>query len=678
MSSKCELKRLQESGDEINNNVIITTPSKRTSSDTPAKCDDSVTHRSFIIKSYAKSNVRYIYYTNGSIVWRNCFLFFVLHLVYFFSYYVCLANKCWYTWIFGYWYGLAGGLGVTAGAHRLWSHRSYKARLPLRILLMVFHSIAGQNDLYEWCRDHRVHHKYSETDADPHNSRRGFFFAHVGWLLTRKHPDVLIKGKQLDCQDILNDPVVWVQKKYYPLFFLAFCFVLPTMIPVYFWSETWFNSLIVGVLWRYCTALHCTWFVNSAAHMFGDKPYNPRIEPRENPFVSFGAFGEGFHNYHHEFPFDYKTSEMGWKLNVTTVFIDFMAFIGQAYDRKQLSQKMIDERKLKVAENSFKYLLPFALLSHPSHPFPYPYPKSQMWYKCVIFFMEISGQEPEITDIIDGIKGPKREFKVEIVWRNVAIMSGLHLAALYGFYLCFGSAHWQTIAFAVFLYVISGLGITAGAHRLWSHRAYKAKWPLRVILCIFNTIAFQNSIYEWSRDHRVHHKYSETDADPHNANRGFFFAHCGWLLCRKHPDVIEKGRNVSCEDLLQDPLVSSHTSVGFSPENIPMSSLKANNSTVRIYSTIRSYGYYPLFFLAFCFVLPTMIPVYFWSETWSNSLIVGVLWRYCTALHCTWFVNSAAHMFGDKPYNPRIEPRENPFVSFGAFGEGMCRLNLLF
>ena len=62
----------------------------------------------------------------------------------------------------------------------------------------------------------------------------------------------------------------------------------------------------------------------------------------------------GFHNYHHEFPFDYKTSEMGWKLNVTTVFIDFMAFIGQAYDRKQLSQKMIDERKLKVASNSFK------------------------------------------------------------------------------------------------------------------------------------------------------------------------------------------------------------------------------------------------------------------------------------------------------------------------------------
>ncbi|CAG2110951.1 unnamed protein product [Medioppia subpectinata] len=351
--SNCD-QRLADSH-EINNNIIIAAAAKQKSSNQSTESDDNLISRSFIIKTYAKSNVRYIYYTNnGTIVWRNVFLFFALHMIYFYSYYVCVANKCWFTWIFGYWWGLAGGLGVTAGAHRLWSHRSYKARLPLRILLMIFFSIAGQNSVYEWSRDHRVHHKYSETDADPHNSRRGFFFAHVGWLLTRKHPDVIVKGKQLDCSDILNDPVVSFQKRYYPIFFLTFCFILPTLIPVYFWSEGWLNALIVGAFWRYCTSLHCTWFVNSAAHMFGDKPYNPRIEPRENPFVSFGAFGEGFHNYHHEFPFDYKTSEMGWKLNVTTVFIDFMALIGQAYDLRQLSQKMIDERKLKVASNSFK------------------------------------------------------------------------------------------------------------------------------------------------------------------------------------------------------------------------------------------------------------------------------------------------------------------------------------
>ena len=67
-------------------------------------------------------------------------------------------------------------------------------------------------------------------------------------------------------------------------------------------------------------------------------------------------------------------------------------------------------------------------------------------------------------------------------------------------------------------------------------------------------ICFQNDIIEWSRDHRVHHRYSETDADPHNAKRGFFFAHCGWLLCRKHPDVKERGKTVELTDLFLDPV----------------------------------------------------------------------------------------------------------------------------
>lgn len=72
---------------------------------------------------------------------------------------------------------------------------------------------------------------------------------------------------------------------------------------------------------------------------------------------------------------------------------------------------------------------------------------------------------------------------------------------------------------------------------------------------INNVHLLQNHLYEWSRDHRVHHKYSETDADPHNATRGFFFSHVGWLLCRKHPDVIEKGRGIDCSDLIADPLI---------------------------------------------------------------------------------------------------------------------------
>lgn len=71
----------------------------------------------------------------------------------------------------------------------------------------------SQNDIYEWARDHRVHHKYSETDADPHNAKRGFFFAHIGWLLVRKHPDVIEKGKKLELTDLKADKVVTFQRR---------------------------------------------------------------------------------------------------------------------------------------------------------------------------------------------------------------------------------------------------------------------------------------------------------------------------------------------------------------------------------------------------------------------------------------------------------------------------------
>lgn len=104
-------------------------------------------------------------------------------------------------------------MGITAGAHRLWSHKSYKAKLPLKIFLTICNTIAFQNSIWEWARDHRVHHKFSETDADPHNAKNGFFFSHVGWLLVKKHPDVRRKGKVIDMSDLDQDPVVAFQKK---------------------------------------------------------------------------------------------------------------------------------------------------------------------------------------------------------------------------------------------------------------------------------------------------------------------------------------------------------------------------------------------------------------------------------------------------------------------------------
>ena len=153
-----------------------------------------------------------------------------------------------------------------------------------------------QNDIYEWCRDHRIHHKYTETDADPHNVKRGFFFSHVGWLLVKKHPEV--KNKIIDMNDLTSDPIVMFQRKYYKELLFIIYALIPTLIPYYFWSESLLTSFFVCVMFRHCMTLNITWCVNSVAHMWGTRPYDKNIDAREAT-IRHVLMGEGFHNFHH-------------------------------------------------------------------------------------------------------------------------------------------------------------------------------------------------------------------------------------------------------------------------------------------------------------------------------------------------------------------------------------------
>ncbi|CAB0041500.1 unnamed protein product [Trichogramma brassicae] len=232
------------------------------------------------------------------------------------------------------------GFGVTGGAHRLWTHRSYKANARMRVLLMICFITAGMNNLYHWVRDHRVHHKYSETDADPHNSRRGFFFSHVGWLMLKKHPDVKAKGQSIDMSDIVNDPVVaFCDRHNLLLRILTTLFTIG--VPVYCWNEDWYHSFAFQ-LFRYVYDLNATWSVNSLAHIYGDKPYNRKIDPVENRLVSWLTFGEGWHNYHHTFPWDYRAAEIGGgRFNLTARVIEWFAGLGWASDLREPSPALV-------------------------------------------------------------------------------------------------------------------------------------------------------------------------------------------------------------------------------------------------------------------------------------------------------------------------------------------------
>lgn len=228
------------------------------------------------------------------------------------------------------------GMGITVGCHRMWSHRSFTGSLPVRIFFMLLASGANQGSIWHWVRDHRLHHRYSDTELDPHNANNGFWFSHFGWLMVKKSDKVIQAGQKMDMDDMNADKVVMFQKKYYPFMALTFCFGIPTLLTMYFFGEHWLVALSLSYL-RYVTVLNATWCVNSVAHFFGYHPYRPEERPAENLLVSIMAVGEGWHNYHHAYPFDYATSEYGvlGQWNPSKLFIDCMAAVGLVSNRKR-------------------------------------------------------------------------------------------------------------------------------------------------------------------------------------------------------------------------------------------------------------------------------------------------------------------------------------------------------
>ncbi|XP_030751335.1 stearoyl-CoA desaturase 5-like [Sitophilus oryzae] len=287
------------------------------------------------------------------IMWTNVIIFVILHSLALYGLILIFTGQVgWKAILFNTVYALLSALGITAGVHRLWTHRSYKANLPLRIFLMLCQSATLQNDIYVWARDHRVHHKYTDTDADPHNVNRGFFFSHVGWLLCKKHKDVIEKGKTIDMSDVLADPVVQFQRRHYlKLIFLA-TLVIPMLVSCYLGESVWI-SFVLAVS-KYVYTLHVTWSLNSVAHMFGSKPYNKHIKAVENVTLGVLCIGEGWHNFHHCFPWDYRTGEFGsYGSNLSAGFLDLMAKVGWATELKIASDDLIMKTSLKNGDGTW-------------------------------------------------------------------------------------------------------------------------------------------------------------------------------------------------------------------------------------------------------------------------------------------------------------------------------------
>jgi stearoyl-CoA desaturase (Delta-9 desaturase) len=234
-----------------------------------------------------------------------------------------LTGVPWYLWQHGLnpfqtalflFFFAATGLSITLGYHRLYSHQSFKASWPVRIFTLVFGAAAFENSALSWAADHRRHHKFVDGDQDPYDISKGFFHAHIGWILFRCPPETSLDW----AKDLQQDRLVMWQHRNYLAISILTAFVLPSVLG---WIWQGFTGalgafLIAGVA-RVVFVHHMTFFINSLCHTLGQQPYSSRCSAKDSALMAWFTFGEGYHNFHHEFQHDYRNGVKPWQFDPT-------------------------------------------------------------------------------------------------------------------------------------------------------------------------------------------------------------------------------------------------------------------------------------------------------------------------------------------------------------------------
>jgi stearoyl-CoA desaturase (Delta-9 desaturase) len=206
------------------------------------------------------------------------------------------------------------GFSITAGYHRLFAHKTYEAKFPLRLLVLLFGASAFENSVLMWTSEHRRHHKHTDHEEDPYNIQKGFFYAHIGWLLFKLNP----QPPYHNVRDLHNDRLVLWQHRHIHLLAVLMGFVLPAVAG--FLYDGWPGALggfLISGLARIVVVQHTTFFINSACHCMGRQPYSTRCSARDSFFLALFTLGEGYHNYHHEFQHDYRNGVKPWNWDPT-------------------------------------------------------------------------------------------------------------------------------------------------------------------------------------------------------------------------------------------------------------------------------------------------------------------------------------------------------------------------
>ncbi len=240
------------------------------------------------------------------------------------------------------------GISITGGYHRLYSHRAFKASKPIEALVLFFSSMTLQGSALRWSFDHRLHHAHVDTDEDPYSINKGFWYAHCLWIWEKPRP---IESKIVP--DLIKNPMVAFQHKYYRI-----CATVSNVLVFLFvgWlCNDYWGAFFIATWLRIFTLHHFTWFINSLAHTWGDKPFCQEQTAVNNYILALLTFGEGYHNYHHVFANDYRNGIRWYHFDPTKWVIWILAKLGLVHGLKRMdpaliSRRLVTERKALLLE----------------------------------------------------------------------------------------------------------------------------------------------------------------------------------------------------------------------------------------------------------------------------------------------------------------------------------------
>ncbi len=233
---------------------------------------------------------------------------------------------------------LLTGFGITIGYHRLFTHKAFEARLPLKAALAVLGSMAMEGPLLKWVAVHRRHHQHSDEQEDPHSPNvfgggllgvfKGLWHAHLGWIFKADPPQL-----SRYIPDLQKDGLLRVLSNLFPLWVMIGLLV-PALLGGLI-SMSWIGALL-GFVWgglvRIFLVHHITWSINSVCHLWGSRPFRSHDKSRNNFLFGVLAFGEGWHNNHHAFPTSAAHGLAWWQIDVSYWVIRVMAWLRLAYD----------------------------------------------------------------------------------------------------------------------------------------------------------------------------------------------------------------------------------------------------------------------------------------------------------------------------------------------------------